>query len=85
MKWVSTDNPEQVSSVVNHALYNNQKQARQQIQTQRQQAEHTLSFLEREAKKTAKDLEQKQRSLINYYQLKESRFIESKHVIDKGL
>jgi hypothetical protein len=70
------ENPEGSS----HALYNSHKQARLTIQNQREQAQHTLSFLEREAKKTARDLEKKQRSLLSYYQLKESRFLDSQQV-----
>ena len=47
MKGSTIANPESTSHVPSHALYNNQKQARKQIQSQRQQAQHTLSFLER--------------------------------------
>lgn len=56
--------------LIPYSLYNSHKQARQQIQTQRQQAQHTLSVLERQAKKSAKELEVKQKSLLSYYQIK---------------
>lgn len=41
------ENPEEHRGLPSHALYNNHKMARKQIQNQRQQAQHTLSFLER--------------------------------------
>lgn len=66
--------------MIPYALYKSHKHTRQQIQNQREQAQHTISFLEREAKKTARELEQKQKSLVNYYHLKESRLLESQKV-----
>jgi hypothetical protein len=73
-------NPESYQGMIPYALYKSHKHTRQQIQTQREQAQHTISFLEREAKKTARELEQKQKSLVNYYNLKESRLLESQKV-----
>ena len=75
MKLSDTSNPEFTDMLIPYSLYNSHKQARQQIQTQRQQAQHTLSVLERQAKKSARELENKQKSLLSYYQIKESRFI----------
>jgi YbbR domain-containing protein len=80
MSLTTIQNPESYGSLIPHAAYQNHKNARREIQNQREQAQHTISFLEREAKKTARELEMKQKSLINYYQLKESRFIESQKV-----
>ena len=63
-------NPEFSDLLVPYSLYHNHKNARKQIQTQREQAQHTLSVLERQAKKSAKELETKQKTLLNYYQVK---------------
>lgn len=49
-------NPETVESIIPYAIYNTHKVARKQVQAQRQQAQHTISFLERQAKRSVKEL-----------------------------
>lgn len=74
MNHKKTLNPESMPSIIPHALYNNHKQARKQIQSQREEVQHTTAFLERQARRTSKELEQQQRALMEFYKLKESRF-----------
>jgi hypothetical protein len=74
-------NPESVANIIPIAIYNTHKIARKQIENQREQTQHTIAYLERQAKKSVKELEQKQKSLMDYYQLKQSRFQRSKEVV----
>jgi hypothetical protein len=53
---------------------------RKQVQNEREKVQHTTSFLERQAKKSVKELEDKEKSLINFYKIKESRFEEMRMV-----
>jgi hypothetical protein len=70
-------NPE---DIVPYAIYNTHKLARKQMQAQREHVQHTTSFLERQAKRSLKELEHKEKSLVDFYKLKESRFQEMKRV-----
>jgi hypothetical protein len=49
-------NPEIMDNIIPYATYNTHKIERKQTQTQREQAQHTISFLERQAKKSVKEL-----------------------------
>jgi hypothetical protein len=62
-------NPETADTLIPHALYNDHKQARLQAQNQRQQAQHTIAYLERQAKKELRDAERRKKSLQNYYSI----------------
>lgn len=53
---------------------------RKQVQNEREKVQHNTSFLERQAKKSVKELEEKEKSLINFYKLKQSRFEEMRMV-----
>jgi len=45
MNHKKVNNPETVPTIIPYAIYNNHKVARKQIQTQREQAQHTISYL----------------------------------------
>ena len=63
-------NPEDIHGLIPYSTYHQHKTTRQQISAQRQQAQHTISFLERQAKRSMKELENRQKSLANYYHLR---------------
>lgn len=48
------NNPESLIDIVPYAVYNGHKIARKQIQNQREQAQLTIAYLERQAKRSIK-------------------------------
>jgi hypothetical protein len=68
------NNPESLGTIIPHAVVSTHKVERREAQAQRGQAQQTISYLERQAKKSARDLEMKQKSLIEFLKLKEARF-----------
>lgn len=50
------------------------------MQNEREKVQHTTAFLERQAKKSVKELENKEKTLMDFYKLKQSRFEEMRMV-----